>query len=180
MFVIGHGGEGNSTLIEAMEHEPTIFAPFVNLIVKPRKVDGVSQNRVSQKTAGIIPRIFKSRFYGDVLFHDFAGQEAYYGSHAAIIKATVDTCPPIFVIVVGLHRDEHTTIHSISYWLGIVANQCANMEGKAPLIVVCSHADLVSDKDEIDRKERIISHTAGKFPAFGLFRWIVAFRIQMV
>ncbi len=163
MFVIGHGGEGKSTLIEAMEHEPTIFAPFVNLIIKPRKVEGVSQ-----KTAGIIPRIFKSRFYGDVQFHDFAGQEAYYSSHAAIIKSAVDTCPPIFVIVAGLHRDDTITIHSISYWLGIVANQCTNIEGKAPLIVVCSHADLVSDKDEIGRKERVISHTVGKFPAFDL------------
>ncbi len=53
MFVIGHGGEGKSTLIEAMEHEPTIFAPFVNLIVKPRKVDGVSQKNSQNHPSNI-------------------------------------------------------------------------------------------------------------------------------
>ena len=30
IFVIGHGGEGESTLIEAMEHEPTVWPPLVN------------------------------------------------------------------------------------------------------------------------------------------------------
>ena len=82
MFVIGHGGEGKSTLIEAMQHEPNVFTPFVSKFTTPKEVKGVSQ-----KTAGIIPRVFKSRFYGDVLFCDFAGQEAYYSSHDAIIKS---------------------------------------------------------------------------------------------
>ena len=69
MFVIGHGGEGKSTLIGAMEHEPTVFTPLVNVFIRPKEVDNVDQ-----RTAGIVPRVFKSRFYGDVLFYDFAGQ----------------------------------------------------------------------------------------------------------
>ena len=92
-----------------------------------------------------------------MLFYDFAGQEAYYSSHAAVIKSAVDTCPPIFILVIGLHRDDSTISHSISYWLGIITNQCADMEGKAPLIVVGSHADLVDCITEtINEKKQVI------------------------
>ena len=163
MFVVGHGGEGKSTLIEAMEHEPTVFTPLVNVFIRPREVDGVDQ-----RTAGIVPRVFKSRFYGEVLFYDFAGQEAYYSSHAAVIKTSVDTCPPVFILVIGIHRDNTAITHSISYWLGIITNQCGNMEGKAPLIIVGSHADLVKESAEADRKKQIISQAVQKYASFDL------------
>ena len=163
MFVIGHGGEGKSTLIEAMEHEPTVWSPLVNIFNRPKEVDGVDQ-----RTAGIVPRVFKSRFYGEVLFYDFAGQEAYYSSHAAVIKTSVDTCPPVFLLVIGIHRDYTAITHSISYWLGIITNQCGNMEGKAPLIVVGSHADLVKESAEADRKKQIISQAVQKYASFDL------------
>ena len=159
MFVIGHGGEGKSTLIEAMEHEPTFWTALVNVFIPPKEVEGVDK-----RTAGIIPRVFKSRFYGDILFYDFAGQEAYYSSHAAVIKSSVDSCPPVFILVIGLHRDHTTITHSVSYWLGIITNQCGSMEGKAPLIVVGSHADLV----EADHKKQIISQAVEKYVSFEL------------
>ena len=160
MFVIGHGGEGKSTLIEAMEHEPTIWTSVVNIFIAPKEV-----NDVDQRTAGIVSQVFRSRFYGDVLFYDFAGQEAYYSSHAAVIKTSVDTCPPVFILVIGIHRDDTAITHSISYWLGIITNQCGNMEGRAPLIVVGSHADLVA---EADRKKLIISQAVQKYTSFDL------------
>ena len=162
MFVIGHGGEGKSTLIEAMEHEPTFWTALVNVFIRPKEVKGVDK-----RTAGIIPRVFKSRFYGDILFYDFAGQEAYYSSHAAVIKSSVDSCPPVFILVIGLHRDHTTITHSVSYWLGIITNQCGNMEGKAPLIVVGSHADLV-ETGEADHKKQIISQAVEKYVSFEL------------
>ena len=162
MFVIGHGGEGKSTLIEAMEHEPTAWTSLVNIFIAPKEVEGVDQ-----RTAGIIPRVFKSRYYGQVLFYDFAGQEAYYSSHAAIIKSTVDTCPPVFLLVIGLNRDAPFITQSVSYWLGIITNQCSNMEGKALLIVVGSHADLV-ETVEVDRKKQILKKAVEKYTSFVL------------
>ena len=163
MFVIGHGGEGKSTLIEAMEHEPTFWTSVVNIFIAPKEVEVVDQ-----RTAGIVPRVFKSRFYGDVLFYDFAGQEAYYSSHAAVIKTSVDTCPPVFILVIGIHRDDTAITHSISYWLGIITNQCGNIEGKAPLIVVGSHADLVKESAEAGRKKQIILQAVQKYTSFDL------------
>ena len=162
MFVIGHGGEGKSTLIEAMEHEPTFWTALVSVFIRPKEVKGVDK-----RTAGIIPRVFKSRFYGDILFYDFAGQEAYYSSHAAVIKSSVDSCPPVFMLVIGLHRDHTAITHSVSYWLGIIINQCGSMEGKAPLIVVGSHADLVKT-GEADHKKQIISQAVEKYISFEL------------
>ena len=162
MFVIGHGGEGKSTLIEAMEHEPTAWTSLVNVFIAPKEVEGVDQ-----RTAGIIPRKFKSRYYGQVILYDFAGQEAYYSSHAAIIKSTVHTCPPVFLLVIGLKRDDTSITQSISYWLGIITNQCGNMEGKAPLIVVGSHADLV-ETGEADHKILIIKQAVKNYTTFDL------------
>ena len=162
-FVIGHGGEGKSTLIESMENEPTVWAPVVNIFIGPKEVENVDQ-----RTAGIVPRVFKSRLYGSVLFYDFAGQEAYYSSHAAVIKTSVDTCPPVFLLVIGIHRDHTAITHSISYWLGIITNQCSNMEGKAPLVVVGSHADVVKEIAEVDQKKQIISQAVQKYSSFDL------------
>ena len=59
-------------------------------------------------------------------------------------------------------------MHSISYWLGIITNQCANMEGKAPLIVVGSHADQVDDGEEIERIKNKISLSIKNFSSFKL------------
>ena len=163
MFVIGHGGEGKSTLIEAMKHEPTFWTALVNIFVSPKEVEGVDK-----RTAGIIPRVFDSRFYGNVLFYDFAGQEAYYSSHAAVIKSSVDSCPPVFLLVIGLHRGHTAIAQSVSYWLGIITNQCGNVEGKAPLIVVGSHADLIQEKSEMERIKNMISSDVKKYTLFDL------------
>ena len=163
MFVIGDGGEGKSTLIKAMEREPTRLESLVNVFVSPREVCDVDQ-----RTAGIIPHVFKSRFYGNVVFYDFAGQEAYYSSHAAVIKSTVDVCPPVFLLVVGLHREEVIISHSISYWLRIITNNCGNMNGKAPLIIIGSHADLVGENAEANKKNQIILQTVKIYTSFEL------------
>ena len=161
--MIGRAGEGKSTLIEAMEHEPTFWTSLVNVFVAPKEVEGVDK-----KTAGIIPRAFKSRYFGEVQFFDFAGQEAYYSSHAAIIRSAVDTCPPIFLLVIGLHNDDATIVHSVSYWLGIITNHCTKMEGQAPLIVVGSHVDVVKEKTRTDKIKNIISGSVQKFTSFKL------------
>ena len=164
MLVIGHGGEGKSTLIEAMKIEPTQFTSFKSIFVSPKEVKGVSQ-----KTAGIIPQKLNSRIFGEVKVYDFAGQEAYYSSHAAVIKTAVDTCQPILTLVVDLNKNDDAGIaSSVSYWLGIIANQCTNMEGKAPLIVVGSHADMLSDESILQAKNEIIMQAVGKFSMFEL------------
>ena len=149
MFVTGLGGDGKSTLIEAMQHEPTFLTPLKVVFIPPKEVEGVSQ-----RTAGIVPKVFNSEIFGPVQFFDFAGQEAFYSSHAALIRSTVDACPPVFLLVTGMHNDHDTLSHSVSYWLGIVQNQCTSMKGKAPLIVVGSHEDVLKKRGEDPRKQK--------------------------
>ncbi len=168
VLVIGNNGEGKSTLIQAMEIEPTALTSFKSIFVRPKEVDGVSQ-----RTAGIIPRVYNSGIYGEVQTYDFAGQEAYYSSHAAVVKTTIDTCPPILMLVINLNKNDDAGIaSSVSYWLGIIANQCTNMEGKAPLIVVGSHADLVTHKQSISRKEEIVVQAVARYQTVELQRFI--------
>ena len=159
LFVTGLGGDGRSTLIEAMQLEPTIFTPLKDVFISPKEVEGVSQ-----RTAGIVPKVFNSAIFGPVQFFDFAGQEAFYSSHAALIRSTVDACPPVFLLVTGMHNDQDTLSHSVSYWLGIVQNQCTTMKGKAPLIVVGSHEDILKRRGEDpDSKKQLILQCVQKF-----------------
>ena len=165
MFVVGREGEGKSSLIKAMGDEPTYWSSFVHKFITLNEVEGVGQS-----TAGIIPRIFNSQYYHqDIQFFDFAGQETYYSSHAAFLKSAVDTCSPVFILVIGLHHEEDARItKSVSYWLGIITEQCPRMEEKAPLIVVASHSDQAGDKNDIDRKTQAITTAVEKFPSFEL------------
>ena len=159
LFVTGLGGDGKSTLIEAMQLEPTIFTPLKDVFISPKEVEGVSQ-----RTAGIVPMVFNSAIFGPVQFFDFAGQEAFYSSHAALIRSTVDACPPVFLLVTGMHNDRDTLSHSVSYWLGIVQNQCTSMKGKAPLIVVGSHEDVLNERGEDpESKKQLILQGVHKF-----------------
>ena len=164
IFVVGHEGEGKSSLIRAMGDEPGYWSSFANKFVTLREVEGVGQS-----TAGIIPRIFKSRYHPNIQFFDFAGQETYCSSHAAFLKSEVDTCSPVFILVIGLHHKEDARItKSVSYWLGIITEQCPRMEGKAPLIVVASHSDQAGDRSDIERKTQTITTAVEKFPSFEL------------
>ena len=164
MFVVGREGEGKSSLIKALGDEPTVWSSFANKFVTLKEVEGVGES-----TAGIIPRIFNSQYHHDIQFFDFAGQETYYSNHAAFLKSAVDTCSPVFILVIGLHHKEDARItKSVSYWLGIITDQCPRMEGKAPLIVVASHSDQVKDKNDIDKKTQTITTAVEKFPSFEL------------
>ena len=148
MFVIGFGGEGKSTLVEAMQHEK---------LRSHTPVTGVSEH-----TAGIVPKVFDSSLYGCVQFFDCAGQEAFHSSHASIIKTCVLSSPPVFILVTGLHKDDNKTKESVTYWLDTVVNQCVKMEGKAPLVVVGSHLDQVTAND-VERKKKIVVRVAERY-----------------
>ena len=169
LFITGLSCDGKSTLIEAMQHEPTVFTHLKVVFNLPKEVEGVSQ-----RTAGIVPKVFNSVIYGPVQFFDFAGQEAFYSSHAALIRSTVDACPPVFLLVIGMHNDCDTLSHSVYYWLGIVQNQCTLMKGKAPLIIVGSHEDVLKASGEDPRsKKQLILQSVAKFPQLELIDFVL-------
>ena len=168
VFVIGDGGQGKSTLIKALQYEPSMLENLTSYFIAPDEVSGVSQ-----QTVGIVPQTFESKVYGDVQFFDFAGQETFYSSHAAVIKMAIDISPPIFILVLGTHKDDKTVTDSVSYWLGIVSNQCTSMDGKAPLIVIGSHADtMLNKKEELQHKRGLIFRSTQSFKNFDVIAFI--------
>ena len=149
MFIIGNGGEGKSTLMETMQHEGK------------KEIGTVTE--VSKHTAGIVHKDFESKIFGNIQFSDFAGQNAYHGSHAAIIRSSVVACPPVFMLVVSVRKNDDEIMQVIKYWLSIVANQCTNIEGKAPLIVVGSHLDLFPKSG---KRDAIVKRAVNRYLQF--------------
>ena len=72
VFVVGNTGVGKSSFIEALKRE-SLWDSFTR----------VSKSSVPPHTAGIVPSIHTRKYYGKVLFYDFAGDAEYYSSGGA-------------------------------------------------------------------------------------------------
>ena len=145
LFVIGNPGAGKSSFVETMKREG--FFQFGK----------VSESSVPLHTAGIVPSIYVSKYYGRVLFYDFAGDPEYYSSHAAILEniASSRKGDNIFIIVVDLREDIPTIRNSLHYWFSFVQHQkfCGNNN----IIIIGSHSDLVA-KEKIQEGEKIFQY----------------------
>ena len=132
LFVMGYSGVGKSTLIECLKRE-SFF----------KSLQRVSESSVPPHTAGIIPSIYTSKFYGRILLYDFAGDPEYYSSHAAVLEniASSKKGNNIFLIVVDLSS---TTVESsLHYWTSFTQQQKFS-EMTLSLGVVGSHFDVAS------------------------------------
>ena len=54
--------------------------------------------------AGIVPVFHESSSYGSVVFYDFAGDEEYYSSHAAILERIMGSSSKLFLLVFDLSK----------------------------------------------------------------------------
>ena len=150
VFIIGNSGVGKSTLTEALKIETRAFAAR-------RRVSDVDE-----KTAGIVPHDFKSKKYGRVTLHDFAGHKEFYSSHAAFLHNVIQASSPIFLLVVNMSKND-TIQESILYWLTFIDNQCSTVNCKSHVIVIGSHADIVlSGGDDPQQKAMEISESIKK------------------
>ena len=86
-FVVGHASSGKSTLIKALQSHfqggNNRFSKWVKRF-SDTKVIGVEPH-----TAGIIPVPIRTP-HGCIIMYDFAGQNEYYSSHAAICENVMD------------------------------------------------------------------------------------------
>ena len=88
-FIVGAPEVGKSTLVKALQSET-----FLQQTVK----------QVPAHTAGIVPVFHESSNYGWVVFYDFAGDEEYYSSHAAILERIMGSSSNIFLLVFDLSK----------------------------------------------------------------------------
>ena len=137
MFIVGNPSVGKSTLTAALKKTLN----FVARLFTSGKVSGVEK-----KTVGIIPHEIESDIFGRVTVYDFAGHREFYSGHAALLKATIQSTPPVFLLVVNLLDGENEIIQNILYWISFLENQCTLVSCKPHLIIVGSHADTLKSK----------------------------------
>ena len=144
IFIVGNPSAGKSSLTKALQTETSALGAALASITGPRLVSDVEQ-----KTAGIVPCQFTSRKYGHVILYDFAGQQEYYASHAALLQNSISSSAPLFIIVVDLCDSEEDIKQKLVYWISFLANQCISVTTKPHVIIVGSHKDVVRSKGEV-------------------------------
>ena len=146
VFAVGTPEVGKSTLVKALQSE-TFFQQTVK--------------QVPAHTAGIVPVFHESSSYGWVVFYDFAGDEEYYSSHAAILERIMGSSSKLFLLVFDLTKFSVATegtqlkYDSIYYWLTFLSYMCNNQQesSKLQVVLIGSHADVLQkegkDADQI-------------------------------
>ena len=113
-------------------------------------------------TAGIIPLHVESKVneVGNMVIYDFAGQQEYYSSHAAVLERIMRNSAAIFVCIVDLSQCMDKISESIHYWISFIENACSSVQGSSHVIIVGSHADLVKSSQELKEKSSLVESIA--------------------
>jgi len=137
VFVLGNSEAGKSTLVESLKTE----TPDPTLVVSD----------VEGPTAGVVKIECNNQLFGEVLFHDFAGQPEFESSHSAFLESSLSpspSCsPPIFFLVVNVNNTCKKIIQHLQYWLSFIKNYCGYTEVKPHAIIIGSHADLLTQSE---------------------------------
>ena len=164
LVLTGYSGVGKTTtsqLIHLLANKTGFFA-----LSSGRVTD------VQDRTGGIIPLHVESKVkeVGNMVIFDFAGQQAYYSSHAAVLERIMRNSAAIFVCIVDLSQDKIS--ESIHYWMSFIENACSSTQGSSHVIIVGSHADLVKSPQELKEKSSLvegISESRAKQLTYGGF-----------
>ena len=118
---------------------------------------------IQRFTVGIIPHHIQSEQLGNFVMYDFAGQQEYYSSHAAVLEQVMKRSAAMFLCVIDLSETKERICESLHYWLSFIDNACSTTEGKSHVLIVGSHADQVmSSVEEKSSLLRNIIKTRGK------------------
>ena len=106
-------------------------------------------------TAGIVPHYIQSEL-GNFVVYDFAGQQEYYSSHAAMLEQVLRRSAAMFLCMVDLSESQEKICESIHYWLSFVDNACSTAKGTSHVMIVGSHADMVISSEEKIQKTSLL------------------------
>ena len=155
LVLTGYSGAGKTTtsqLIHRLANEAGLFS-------------ALSSGRVTDVeclTAGIIHLHVESKVkeVGNMVIYDFAGQQEYYSSHAAVLERIMRNSAAIFVCIVDLSQCMDKISESIHYWMSFIENACSSAQGSSQVIIVGSHADLVKSPQELKEKSSLVESIA--------------------
>ena len=155
LVLTGYSGAGKTTISQLI----------LRLANKIGFFSALSSGRVTDVeclTAGIIPLHVKSKVkeVGNMVIYDFAGQQEYYSSHAAVLERIMRNSAAIFVCIVDLSQCLEKISESIHYWMSFIENSCSSTQGSSHVIIVGSHADLVKSPQELKEKCLLVESIA--------------------
>ena len=160
LILTGDSGAGKTTIAQLIiqaTHSNASHNIFGRLGKMLRSADLVTE--VERFTAGIIPHHIKSEL-GNFVVYDFAGQQEYYSSHAAILEQVMRSSAAIFICMIDLNKSEDEIGESLHYWLSFINNAC-NTERRSHVAIVGSHADQVRSL-ELREKNSLLQSIAAR------------------
>ena len=136
LILTGDSGAGKTTITE-----------LIVRLASSTAVECVAD--VQRYTAGIIPHHIQSeQLMGNFVVYDFAGQQEYYSSHAAVLEQVMRRSAAMFLCVVDLSESKEKICESLHYWLSFIDNACSTAEGRSHVVIVGSHVDQVTSSVE--------------------------------
>ena len=149
VFVVGNSESGKSTLVESLKREG-LFS-FLS---------SVSEATVPSHTSGIIPSVYYSKTIGRVIYYDFAGDPDYYSSHSAIVSNVLHAKMGnnFFLVVVNLTEAIPTIQEELGKWFSFISYNVKNLSVKCEVLVVGTHADLITRADETTKLLSVSQH----------------------
>ena len=139
LILTGDSGAGKTTTAKHLVHLASTASSDV-------PVDCVAN--VERYTAGIVPHHIQSEQLGNFVVYDFAGQQEYYSSHAAVLEQVMRRSAAMFVCLIDLRKSNESICQSLHYWLSFIDNACSTAEGRSHVLIVGSHADQVASSVE--------------------------------
>ena len=107
---------------------------------------------VGHLTAGITPHQIESP-YSNMIIYDLAGHHQFVFSHSACLEAISLNSPAIFLLLQDLTKDSETMAMEVRYWSTMIDNVCHKCPQKSSVIVVGTHADLLTSKELTQKKQ---------------------------
>ena len=152
LILTGDSGAGKTTIAQLIVR---ILGRYNTAI----PIDSVDE--VEYFTAGIILHHIKSvQELGNFILYDFAGQQEYYSSHAAILEQVMRKSPAMFLCLIDLSKSNDDICQSLQYWLTFINNACSVVEERSHIAVIGSHADLVASSKELQEKSMLLQKIA--------------------
>ena len=139
LILTGDSGAGKTTTAKHLVHLASTASSDI-------PVDCVAN--VERYTAGIVPYHIQSEQLGNFVVYDFAGQQEYYSSHAAVLEQVMRRSAAMFVCLIDLRMSNESICQSLHYWLSFIDNACSTAEGRSHVLIVGSHADQVTSSVE--------------------------------
>ena len=156
LVLTGYSGAGKTTISQLILLLANKASGFFSVLSSGRVSD------VECFTAGIIPLHVESKVneVGNMVIYDFAGQQEYYSSHAAVLERIMRNTAAIFVCIVDLSQSMDKISESIHYWISFIENTCSSAQGSSHIIIVGSHADRVKSACELKEKSSLVESIA--------------------